>query len=77
MKIEFELNPFKVPDSVTVKSKPRPRQEGFANPVHFSLIELSVETLDELCKEFRAAVFDGAKKMDPDQNGSNTEGSPI
>ena len=62
--LEIELNPFVVPESVLVKSKPGLRQEGIKQSVRYSLSELDEKTLDQLCVEFRASIFSKAGKAD-------------
>lgn len=54
---EVKLHPFAVPDYVFVETPPRPRQEGFAEGPKFHLKELSEETLNSLCDNFRKEVF--------------------
>jgi len=62
-----ELNPFTVPDTVTVKMLPRSRQEGFITLPTYKLSELSEDVLSQLCDEFRASVFTNAGKVDPNK----------
>jgi hypothetical protein len=65
VKHAIDIVPFTVPNFVRVKQAPRPRQEGvqFAPPIPLS--ELSVETLDALCAEFRREVFAKAGRVMP------------
>lgn len=65
VKIETELKPFPVPDFVYEQVDPRPKQEGFKELPKHALKDLSVETLDKLCDEFRQEVFRKANKQDP------------
>lgn len=52
-----KLDAFPVPLSVSQKSKPGLRQDGFIKPVRYSLGELSTETLLALCDDFRRRVL--------------------
>lgn len=66
MKLEVELQPFTVPNFVLQVIPPRAREAGIDKPVSFHLSELDADTLDRLCWQFRAAVFEKAgKKMPP------------
>jgi len=69
-KIEFELEPWLVPNFVRVVSKPIPKETGIANytlkdPIAISLEDLETSTLCQLCDEFRTRVFSKARKIDP------------
>ena len=61
--VEFELQPFNVPNYVLVKEEPGQKQDGFKEGRKFHLRELDSVTLDELCWEFRDAVFKKAGKQ--------------
>lgn len=63
--ISLELKPFSTPNFVIVKTPPRPRQEGIIEAPSIPLHELSAQTLDELCNDFRDEVFFKAEKKDP------------
>lgn len=63
--IPLRLRPFTTPNFVMAEMPPRPKQEGVKELPSFALHELSVETLDELCGQFRAEVFAKAGKKDP------------
>ena len=67
-KTEINIKPFKVPNFVFLERPPRPRQEGINFDTSYSLplSELRESVLDEMCKEFRAAVFEKAGKEDPE-----------
>lgn len=54
---EIELTPFNVPNFVFAKGKPVRRQDGFHPAPGIPLRDLSPETLDKLCREFRDSVF--------------------
>lgn len=62
IKLNIELEPFSVPNYVLVKQKAKPRQEGYPETPKYHLSELSPDTLDQLCNEFRDAVFEKAAK---------------
>lgn len=64
--LAMKLKPFMVPNFVMVEMPPRPRNEGMKGLPSFPLNELPVETLDDLCLQFRADVFAKAGKKDPD-----------
>lgn len=51
--IEFELEPFTVPDFVNTKHSNSSKMDSICIP----LKTLSTEALEELCTEFRIAVF--------------------
>src|SRR5690606_21598479 len=61
----MKLKPFQVPNFALVEMPAGKREEGFNPLPPFPLHELSPETLDALCAEFRAAVFAKAMKKDP------------
>lgn len=61
-KIEIKLLPFPVPDLVYCDIPPGARQEGFFKAASFSIKDVSDEHLEQLCKNFRDAVF--AKKTE-------------
>ena len=60
--IEIELQPFTVPNFVLTVPKAGNRQDGFKEVPKYSLSELSAETLDKLCMDFRSEVFRKAGK---------------
>lgn len=60
IKIDIELEPFRVPNYVRLKPKPGLREEGFVDRPKYHLSELSDEILESLCEQFRKDVF--AKK---------------
>lgn len=65
IKLNIELKPFQVPNYVMVKQKVGLRQDGvsFDSP-KYHVKDLDVDTLSQLCDEFRAAVFSKAEKLD-------------
>lgn len=62
MKHTIELHPFKVPNFVRQVMPPRPKQDGMTELPAIPLSDLSAETLDAMCDEFRNAVFQKAGK---------------
>lgn len=62
--LDMKIRPFPVPDSVILDQPPGQRQDGLKPLPEVLLSYLSVETLDQLCNEFRAAVFAKAGKQD-------------
>jgi len=65
MKHSIDLLPFNVPNYVLVVPKTGKREDGFTESPKFALSELSVETLEELCAQFRREVFIKAGKVAP------------
>ena len=65
--IEIELIPFDVPDYAQQYAAPESRQDGvtFTREKKWALKDLDVETLSDLCDEFRFEVFKKAGKTDP------------
>lgn len=59
-KVEIEVRPFCVPDTVTLIA-----QQGEAMAATMPLSALDAETLDEMCDEFRREIFKRAKKNPP------------
>jgi hypothetical protein len=55
--IETKLQPFLVPEYVTHEAPPKARQDGFSLAPRIPLGELSDETLDALCAQFRTTIF--------------------
>jgi len=63
IKVNIELEPFRVPNYVLVKQKAGLRQDGFqVDTPKYHVRDLDVETLERLCNEFRQAIFEKAKK---------------
>ena len=58
--IEFELEPFSVPEYVNTKHSNKSKMDSVSLP----LKSLSVATLEELCTQFRATVFRKALNSD-------------
>jgi len=67
--IEVELQPFTVPNFVLTVAKAGLKQEGFQEAPKYSLSELSVDTLDKMCIDFRNEVFKKAGKIQPPVQG--------
>jgi hypothetical protein len=66
-KMQVEVNAWQTPNFVTLKTPPRPRQEGWKEAPSIPLSELDADALSLLCDEFRAEVFRKAGKRDPDE----------
>jgi len=64
--MNVELQPFTVPNFVSMVVPARPRQEGMSEPMKWALNELPEEELAKLCSLFRKTVFLKAGKVDPD-----------
>lgn len=62
IKMDVELLDFKVPNYVIVKPKTGKREEGFKEAPKYHLRDLSSATLEQLCSNFRDAVFRKAEK---------------
>jgi hypothetical protein len=60
MKIQIEVAPFPVPDSVTILRPPGKRQDGFKQNDVIPLGELSRDELDGLIAEFAQSVYSKA-----------------
>jgi len=56
-----ELQPFTVPNYVTVKMPPGKREDGFREAPKYALHELDNRTLIRLCDEFKDAVLRKAR----------------
>ena len=67
MQHTIELKPFTVPNFVIEVMRINNRQEGFIEPKSIPLRELSSETLEAMCYEFRIAVFEKAGKVPNNQ----------
>lgn len=67
--IDVELQPFEIPVYVNVVEPPKLKQAGFSKLRQIPLNELSAETLEQLCREFRRGVFRVAGKDLPDNLG--------
>ncbi len=63
---KIKLRPFQVPNFVLGEERPGGRQDGPHITPGFALKEIDAETLAQLCRDFRAAVFAKAGKVDPD-----------
>lgn len=64
--LKVNIRPFKVPDRVYVELPFVAKEDGPKfDKRTFSLSELDPETLDEMCKNFRTAVFKAAGKQFP------------
>lgn len=61
-RINLHLKPFIVPDFVIVETPPGTRQEGFKAVPSLPLIDLSAQVLNQLCDDFRDAIFTKAFK---------------
>ena len=62
MKHEIELQPFRTPNFVLPVQKPGNRQDGFHDAGSIPLSELSKETLEAMCKQFRDDIMRKAGK---------------
>ena len=66
MKHTIELHPFMVPNFVRQVAPVGKREDGWQETPAIPLAELSVETLEALCAEFREGVFRKAGKVPND-----------
>lgn len=64
MKHTIKLQPFTVPNYVRAECSPSSLNTK-TEPTVYPLADLSVETLEELCVEFRKSVFEKAGKPLP------------
>jgi hypothetical protein len=67
VKIEVELEPFKVPNFVVVKPKPHRKNEGFKDATSIPIGELPADVIYKLCEDFTAAVYAKARIGPPDR----------
>lgn len=67
MKHTIELEPFSLPNFVRPTAPIGKRQDGWKETPAIPLSDLSVETLEELCAEFRIGVFKKAGKVPNDK----------
>ena len=67
MKHEIELQPFTVPNFVRPVPKIGKREEGFIETPVIPLSDLSNDTLERLCEEFKKSVFEKARKQLSDE----------
>ena len=65
MKHTIELCPFQIPNFVRPVMPARPRQDGFQDLPGIPLSDLSDETLDAMCNEFKIGVFKKAGRPLP------------
>ena len=64
-----KLKPFRAPNYVIVDTPPRPRSEGFQEAPKYHVSELSEETLNALCDQFREDVMAKAAAGKPEDMG--------
>lgn len=65
IKLDIELEPFRVPNYVMVKQKAGLRQDGARlDSPKYHVKDLDIDTLSQLCDEFREAIFAKAEKLD-------------
>ena len=65
MKHTIELQPFTVPNFAKQFAPVRNREDGWIETPAIPLSELSAETLEAMCAEFREGVFKKARKAKP------------
>lgn len=64
--VTMEIVPFNVPDTVRIVGPSKKKQDGFtADTYTLSIRDLEPNDLDELCRQFRNAVFEKAGKQQP------------
>jgi len=63
--MQVELQPFQTPNFVRAVTKPGKREDGIQESPCYPLSDLDAETLDKLCRDFRAEVFRKAGKEQP------------
>ena len=63
--LQVELQPFQTPNFVRAVGKPGVRQDGMQELPCYPLSDLDPDTLDKLCRDFRAEVFRKAGKEQP------------
>ena len=67
--LQVELQPFQTPNFVRAVSKPGLKQDGMQELPCYPLSDLDSLTLDKLCDQFRADVFQKAGKEQPPRQG--------
>ncbi len=75
VKIDVKLVPFPIPQSVTVRPVGVLPRETIVDSMEVMLSDLDELTLDEMCNEFRTAVFKKAGKRQPPTEAPNTTGN--
>lgn len=65
--MKVETVPWITPNFVRIQMPARPRQEGvnFKDSEGFRLEDVDVDTLSEMCDQFRADIFRKSGKKDP------------
>lgn len=63
--MNIELNPWIIPNFVTLKMPPGKKQDGFKPAPAIPIESLDVKELAAQCDRFRADVFAKANKKDP------------
>lgn len=61
--IQIELQPFEIPKFVYVVPKIGRRQDGIGQVQKFALHELSRETIEQLCDNFKEKVIEEYQKV--------------
>ena len=72
MKHTIEIHPFAVPNFVRQIQPLGKREDGWKEAQAIPLSELSQETLEAMCLEFRRAVFAKAGKVPPNERTKAT-----
>jgi hypothetical protein len=62
MDMRVKIKPFGVPNFVLLQIRDGDRNDGFTSSPSISIADVPVETLEELCAEFRREVFKKAGK---------------
>lgn len=62
--MNVKLKSFLTPNFVLQEVLARPRQEGFQECPKYPLSEVDLESLSDLCDQFRKEVFEKAGKQD-------------
>lgn len=65
MDVKVKINNFEVPTHVRQESKVGLKQNGLVMSPSWELCELDLDTLSDLCDQFRKDVFAKANKIDP------------
>ncbi len=64
--LKMDVNPWIVPNFVSLRMPPGKRQDGWTPAPGLPLSEVDPRTLADMCAAFRAEIFRKAGKMDPD-----------
>lgn len=65
MEMKVKLQPFSTPNFVIAEQRPGVKQDGIVEAPKWHINEVDINTLSELCDQFRKDIFEKAGKFDP------------